>query len=132
MPWGETTSSTSPPGPKATLTDGGGAVVGGASLSIMVPVAVLRLSVTVVFNSTDTVLSLPLATTRSGLPSPLTSATATERGGLPVAKVCWVAKEGVVAPGAVVFNSTDTVAEAELLTTRSGLPSPLMSATATE
>ena len=34
----------------------------------------------VVFRSTDTVLSSPLATMRSGLPSPLTSATATDAG----------------------------------------------------
>ena len=30
---------------------------------------------------------------------------------MPVAKVCWAAKVGVVAPGAVVFSSTDTVLE---------------------
>ena len=35
------------------------------------------------------------ATIRSGLPSPLTSATVTESGRLPVAKVCWAAKLGV-------------------------------------
>src|SRR5260370_445201 len=68
---------------------------------------------------------------RSGSLFRSTSATATEWGGLPVAKVCWVAKEGVVAPGAVVFNSTDTVLSVALATTRSGLPSPLTSATAT-
>ena len=33
---------------------------------------------------------------------------ATEAGALPVAKVCCVAKLGVVAPGAVVLSSTDT------------------------
>ena len=48
---------------------------------------------------------------RSGLPSPFTSAAATETGSAPAAKVCWAAKEGVVAPGAVVFSSTDTVLE---------------------
>ena len=42
--------------------------------------------------------SLKLATTRSGLPSPLTSAVATELGRCPVAKVCWVAKGTRVAP----------------------------------
>ena len=46
---------------------------------------------------------------RSGRPSPFRSAAATERGSVPVAKVCWVAKLAVVAPGAVVFSSTDTV-----------------------
>ena len=48
----------------------------------------------VVFSSTDTVSEFELATTRSGLPSPLTSAAATEPGSLPVAKVCWAAKAG--------------------------------------
>ena len=50
-----------------------------------------------------------LATTRSGLPSPLRSPPPRSRGLAPVAKVCWAAKEGVAAPGAVVFSSTDTV-----------------------
>ena len=54
---------------------------------------------------------LGFATIRSGLPSPFTSAAVTERGSVPVAKVCWAAKEGVVAPVAVVFSSTDTVFE---------------------
>ena len=49
---------------------------------------------------------------RSGRPSPFRSAAVTESGTLPVAKVCWAAKEGVVAPGAVVFSSTDTVFDA--------------------
>src|SRR5262249_21246473 len=86
----------------------------------------------VVFSSTDTVALRLLATRRSGRPSPLTSPTATELGLLPVAKVCWGAKDGVVAPGAVVFSSTDTVALKVLATRRSGRPSPLTSPTATE
>ena len=53
-------------------------------------------------------------------------------GPVPVAKVCLAAKEGVAAPGAVVFSSTDTLLSPWLATTRSGLPSPLRSATATE
>ena len=53
-------------------------------------------------------------------------------GTLPVAKVCWAAKEGVVEPGGVVFSSTDTVLASWLATMRSGLPSPLRSAAATE
>src|SRR5262249_60314424 len=65
----------------------------------------------VVFSSTDAVLEPKLARRRSGRPSPLTSAAATEYGLRPVAKVCWVAKEAAVAPGAVVFSSTDTVVE---------------------
>ena len=82
----------------------------------------------VVFSSTDTVLEPRFATIRSGLPSPFKSAAVTDCGLIPVAKVCWAAKEGVVAPGAVVFSSTDTVFEAEFATIRSGLPSPLKSA----
>ena len=39
-------------------------------------------------SSTLIVRSTELATTRSGLPSPLTSATATERGAAPTANVC--------------------------------------------
>src|SRR5262249_47025743 len=66
----------------------------------------------VVFSSSDTVVEPKkgLARRRSGRPSPLTSAAATETGTEPVAKVCWAAKEGTVAPGAVVFSSTDAVA----------------------
>ena len=72
------------------------------------------------------------ATIRSGLPSPLTSAAVTESGRLPVAKVCWVAKLGVAAPGAVVLSSTETVSSSSFATIRSGLPSPLTSAAVTE
>src|SRR5262249_6609580 len=97
----------------------------GARAGVAAPAAV-------VFTSTETVLLPKWATRRSGLPSPLTSPTATELGALPVAKVCWGAKEGVVAPAAVVFSSTDTVALPELATRRSGRPSPLTSPTATE
>src|SRR5262249_39971273 len=81
----------------------------------------------VVFGSTDTVALPRVATRRSGGPSPLTSPTATEMGPVPVAKVCWGAKDGVVAPAAVVFSSTDTVALPKLATRRSGRPSPLTS-----
>src|SRR5262249_21744003 len=42
--------------------------------------------------------------TRSGLPSPLTSATVKELDELPRSKDCWGTKEGIVAPGAVVFS----------------------------
>src|SRR5205809_730487 len=107
---------------------------GGGSLSMMVPVAVLPRIATdvfsstdtvatfvwlakdvvhapgaIVFSSTDTLVSVKLSTTRSGLPSPLMSPTATESGVDPAAKLCWVAKVGTVAPGAVLFSSTDTV-----------------------
>src|SRR5262249_39714727 len=70
----------------------------------------------VVFSSTDTVWSSTLKEIRSGGPSPLTSPSATElticspvQGVAPVAKSWRGAKVGAVAPGAVVFNSTDTV-----------------------
>ncbi len=86
----------------------------------------------VVFSSTDTVFELPFATIRSGLPSPFKSAAVTEYGSLPVAKAVWAAKEGVVAPGAVVFSSTDTVLAARFATIKSGLPSPFKSAAVTE
>src|SRR5436853_171987 len=86
----------------------------------------------VVFSSTDTLSVLALATARSGLPSPLRSPMATERGPVPVAKVCWKPKVGVVAPGAVVLSSTDTLLESRLAMTRSGLPSPLRSPMATD
>src|SRR5262245_44084726 len=113
--------------PAATVSDAG------ASSSWMVPVAGLPLSVigTTVLSSTDTVLEPLLATARSGRPSPLTSAAATAWGLLPVAKVCGAAKLGAAAPGAVVFSSTDTVAEPKFATARSGVPSPLTSAAAT-
>ena len=79
------------------------------ALSI-VPVAESLPRTAGVFISTDTVLG-PLATARSGRPSPLRSATATEMGSLPTAKVCWAAKAGGGGPAAVVFSSTDTVLE---------------------
>src|SRR4051794_35171044 len=69
---------------------------------------------------------------RSGRPSPFTSAAATENGLVPAPKLVGPAKVGVVAPGAVVFSSTDTVPEPVLATRRSGRPSPFTSATATE
>jgi hypothetical protein len=39
-------------------------------------------------SSTETVLEPPLATIRSGLPSPLMSAAVTDAGPLPVVNVC--------------------------------------------
>src|SRR5208282_3255350 len=54
-----------------------------------------------------------------------------ENSMLPVAKVCRVAKLGVVAPGAVVLSSTETPASL-FVTIRSGLPLSLMSAVVTE
>src|SRR5262245_45522815 len=83
-----------------------------------------------------TVLSKKLAVTRSGRPSPLTSATATETGSGPTVKDCCAWKEPSPLP-----NSTDTLPlkvpvdgsklPPELAVLRSGRPSPLTSATAT-
>ena len=88
---------------------------------------------TVVLNNTEIVLSFLLATIRSGLPSPLRSAVVTQSGRSPVAKVCWVAKLGVAAPGVVVLSSTETVLlPAALAAIRSGLPSPFTSAAVTD
>src|SRR5436190_1004818 len=70
-------------------------------------------------------LVLLLATTRSGLPSTLRSARVGDLGFAPAAKETGAAKEGVAAPAAVVFRSTETVPTVSLATTRSGLPSPL-------
>ena len=75
----------------------------------------------VVLSRTETVLSPSFATIRSGLPSPLTSAMVTETGWLPVAKVCWAAKLGVVAPGAVVLSRTETVLAAPIRDDQVGL-----------
>src|SRR5262249_5815134 len=86
----------------------------------------------VVFANTDTVPEGSVGASRSGRPSPLASAATTETGRLPVAKVCWSAKLGAVAPATVVFSSTDTVAELWLATSRSSRPSPLTSAAVTE
>ena len=65
----------------------------------------------VVFSSTDTVSEPSLATMRSGWPSPLRSATATEIGIAAGGEGLLGGEGGAVAPGAVVFSSTDTVVE---------------------
>src|SRR4051812_40780212 len=64
----------------------------------------------VVFSSTDTVFEELLAATRSSLPSPLRSASATARGWLPVANDWAAAKDAVEAFVAVVFSSTQALA----------------------
>ena len=86
----------------------------------------------VVLSSTETVLLLKFGMIKSGKPSPLTSATITDDGPPPVAKVFCVAKLGMAAPGAVVFSSTETVPSVKFATIRSGLPSPLRSAAVTQ
>lgn len=84
-------------------------------------------------SSTDNVLSLSFATIRSGSPSPLTSATVTEAGLLPAAKVCGVPKLIALEPGAVVLSMTETVPDGFWFAAiRSGRPSPLTSAIVTE
>ena len=83
-----------------------------------------------VLSSTDTVVAAPFATPRSSMPSPLTSIATTDGGPVPVAKACWVAKLGVAAPGVVVLSSTEIVVPPLFVAITSGLPSPLISATA--
>ena len=72
-----------------------------AKLAVVAPGAV-------VLSSTETVLPVSFATIKSGKPSPLSVGHRHRHGAMPVAKVCWVAKVGVVAPGAVVLSSTET------------------------
>ena len=69
---------------------------------------------------------------RSGLPSPFMSAITTPVRVVPAANVAWPAYDGVEAPGAVVLKSTLTELESRLAMVRSGLPSPFMSAMATD
>src|SRR6266568_2408223 len=73
-------------------------------------------------SSTKMVLSLRLATTKSGLPSPLKSPTATKAGALPTRKLSGVRKVPSPLP-----SSTETLLEPMLATARSSLPSPLKS-----
>jgi hypothetical protein len=92
----------------------------GAKVGVVAPVAV-------VLSRMETV-SLPLfATAKSGFPSPLMSPMLTEEGSVPVGKVTWVAKVGVVAPVAVVLSRMETVLLLKFATAKSGRPSPLMS-----
>src|SRR6185295_9092951 len=86
----------------------------------------------VVLISTDTLSEKLLAMARSGMPSPFRSPIATETGKSPVVKSVLAEYEGVVAPGAVVFSSTDTLLEPKLTMARSDLPSPFRSPIATE
>src|SRR5207237_1266913 len=111
-----------------TVTDPGAAPVAKSCLAVKLDVEP-RMEV---LSSTDTVLELEFATARSSPPSPFRSPTVTEHGVVPVAKSCLAAKLDVVAPGAVVLSSTDTVAELEFATARSSLPSRSTSPTVTE
>ena len=79
------------------------------------------------------VVELRLATTRSGLPSPLRSADRHGARPCPVAKVCLGGEGGRGrAWRRRVQQHRHRVASPTFATTRSGLPSPLRSATATE
>src|SRR5437867_1462718 len=73
------------------------------------------------------VLAPALATARSGLPSPLKSAIATDQGVMPTAKVC----AGWKVPSPLP-SSTETVLARELASARSCTPSLLKSPTATD
>jgi len=86
----------------------------------------------VVFRNTEILLEVKLAVVKSGFPSPFKSPIETEKGATPVVKSVLTEKLGVEAPGVVVFKNTDTLAEFELGTTKSGLPSPLRSPIETE
>src|SRR6266567_1891843 len=76
-------------------------------------------------SSTEMVLSLWLATTKSGLPSPLKSPTATKAGALPTRKLSGPWKVPSPLP-----RSTETLLEPMLATAKSSLPSRLKSPTA--
>jgi DNA-directed RNA polymerase specialized sigma24 family protein len=87
----------------------------------------------VVFSKTDTApADAPSATTRSGRPSRLRSATATEEGLVPTGRAIWPVKDAVAAPTGVAFSITVTKLLRAAVTARSGRPSPLKSPTATE
>ena len=75
----------------------------------------------------ETLLLLRFATAKSGLPSSLMSPKLTDLGAVPVPKVTWVVKVGVVALVAVVLSRMETSLLILFATAKSGLPSPLMS-----
>src|SRR5439155_5939236 len=78
-------------------------------------------------STTETVFELPLATARSGLPSPFRSPIATELGPLPVPKSVFAPKLPSPLP-----SSAETVLAKLFATAKSGLPSPFTSPIATE
>src|SRR5580704_1669557 len=94
-------------------------VCGGEKVAVAEPCGV-------VLSNTATVALVGLAATISALPSPVKSASDGLISQLDEAKVCPAAKEAVSEPCGVVFSSTDIGSLTEP-TTRSGLPSPLMS-----
>ena len=80
----------------------------------------------VVLSRMEALPSPKFATAKSGLPSPLKSPMLTDLESMPVAKKTWGAKEGVVAPVAVVLSRMEAV-PLPPATAKSGLPSPLKS-----
>ena len=74
---------------------------------------------------TETVDELLFATAKSGLPSPSKSPIDIDLGPIPVAKSTLGAKLSVlILPLIEVFRNIETVAELELVTAKSSLPSP--------
>jgi len=97
-----------------------GKVAWGAKVGVAAPVAVVLIRI-------EALLLVWFAVAKSGFPSPLKSPMLTEMGPLPVAKVAWVAKVGVVAPVVVVLSRMETVLLFKFAVAKSGRPSPLMS-----
>jgi len=81
----------------------------------------------VVLSRMEAVLLEKFATVKSGFPSPLMSPMLRDMGPLPVGKVTWVAKVGVVAPVAVVLSRMEAVPPVAFATAKSGFPSKLKS-----
>ncbi len=98
-------------------------VVWGAKLGVVATVVVL--------SRMEIVLLPRFATAKSGFPSPLMSLTLMEKGPVPVAKVVWGAKVGVVAT-VVVLSRMETVLLVLFATAKSGFTSPLKSPMLTE
>ena len=82
-----------------------------------------------VFLKIEIVLLLRFEVTKSSLPSPSRSPMVTKFGVVPVVKSTFEAKElEVIVPEELVFMKTETVLSSALGTTKSGFPSPSMSA----
>ncbi len=95
--------------------------------SVLVLKEVAGVPVLVVLNKTETLIEPSFVTTKSGRPSPFRSPIETEVGSVPVVKSVLEEKEGVVAPGVVKFENTETLLEEMFATAKSGLPSPFRS-----
>ena len=91
----------------------------------------VMLPIVLVFRNIETVLLTLLVTAISGLPSPSTSPSATERAFVPVVKSTLAAKDPVVIlPLVLVFRNMEIELPVQLVTTMSGLPSPSTSPSA--